>query len=85
MDNLVSILKAYGTVAANEDVKSKILELIQLWSSATQGRGDLAYVSATYNALKREGFSFPPKTDIASSMVDSSAVGSSPHAIVRNS
>ena len=73
MDNLVSLLKAYGPAAADDVVKQKILELIQDWASASQGRYDLAYINQVYQTLQREGFKFPPRADIASSMIDSSA------------
>jgi growth factor-regulated tyrosine kinase substrate len=69
MDNLVSLLKAYGPAAVNDEVKNKILELIQTWATATEGRHDLSY-----KTLQREGYKFPPKVDVASSMLDSSAV-----------
>lgn len=77
MDNLVSLLKAYGGAAVNEEVKGKILELIQTWATATEGRQDVSYIGETYKTLLRDGFHFPPKVTVASSMLDSSAVSRS--------
>ncbi|KAH9996436.1 VHS domain-containing protein [Xylariaceae sp. FL0662B] len=73
MDNLVSLLHAVGPAAVNLEVRAKILELIQSWAAATEGRYDLRYIDETYKTLEREGFQFPPRTTVASSMIDSSA------------
>jgi growth factor-regulated tyrosine kinase substrate len=74
MDNLVSLLKATGPAAVNLQVRSKILELIQTWATATEGRYDLSYIGEVYKTLQREGYQFPPRVSVASSMIDSSAV-----------
>ncbi|KAF2452822.1 hypothetical protein BDY21DRAFT_382560 [Lineolata rhizophorae] len=73
VDNLTSILKAYGAAAPNEAVKTKILELIQGWAAAAEGRANLSYINEVYRQLQAEGYRFPPKMAVASSMFDSSA------------
>lgn len=74
MDNLVSLLKAVGPASVNSEVRAKILELVQSWAAATEGRYELAYIGEVYKTLQREGFQFPPRVSVASSMIDSSAV-----------
>ncbi|CUS08362.1 unnamed protein product [Tuber aestivum] len=71
VDNLVSLLKA--PYALDPKVESKILELIQTWTSAFEGKSHLSYVGETYRMLKNEGFNFPPPTKVSSTFVDSSA------------
>jgi growth factor-regulated tyrosine kinase substrate len=74
MDNLVSFLNT----PLNDEVKTKILDLIQSWATAATGRSSLGYIDETYRSLQREGFRFPPKTEVAATMFDSSAVCPTP-------
>jgi growth factor-regulated tyrosine kinase substrate len=74
MESLVSLLKAVGPVSINAQVRAKILELIQSWATAAEGRYELGYIGEVYKTLQREGFQFPPRVTVASSMIDSSAV-----------
>ncbi|KAK4241496.1 hypothetical protein C8A03DRAFT_30358 [Achaetomium macrosporum] len=73
MESLVSLLKAVGPATVNAEVRAKILELIQSWATATEGRYELGYIGEVYRSLQREGFQFPPRVSVASSMIDSSA------------
>ncbi|KAK3956796.1 hypothetical protein QBC32DRAFT_88021 [Pseudoneurospora amorphoporcata] len=73
MENLVLLLKAVGPAAPNPDVRNKILDLIQSWAMAAEGRYELSYIGEVYKTLQREGYPFPPKQTVASSMIDSSA------------
>ncbi|KXH25766.1 VHS domain-containing protein [Colletotrichum simmondsii] len=73
MDNLTSLLQAVGPAAVNHEVKQKILELIQSWAAATEGRLELGYIGEVYKTLQREGHQFPPRISVSSSMIDSSA------------
>jgi hepatocyte growth factor-regulated tyrosine kinase substrate len=77
MDNLVSLLKAFGSAAINDEVRAKILELIQNWAVAAERRPNLSYLQEVYQSLQSEGFRFPAKQTVASSMFDSSAVSCS--------
>jgi hypothetical protein len=74
METLVSLLKAPPPNAINAEVRDKILELIQSWATAAEGRYELGYIVQVYQTLQREGFKFPPRVTVASSMLDSSAV-----------
>nr|POE75509.1 vacuolar protein sorting-associated protein 27 [Quercus suber] len=73
LDNLTSILKGTGSIEVNREVQVKALELIQNWAVAAQGKESLNYLTETYRTLQVEGFSFPPRQEVASSMFDSSA------------
>jgi len=77
MDNLVSLLSAFGSATTNDEVRAKILELIQTWAVAAEGRPSLSYLLELYRNLQSDGFHFPPRQTVASSMFDSSAVRTS--------
>ena len=72
MDNLVSLLRQHDEL--NYQVRTRILALVQSWAAAAEGRFSLMYIGETYRSLQRDGFRFPPKDNLASSMFDSNAV-----------
>ena len=51
-----------------------MLEEIQTWALAFEGRPHLSYVKTIYNKLKSEGAQFPEAGPVSASFVDSSAV-----------
>ncbi|TKA79422.1 hypothetical protein B0A55_03513 [Friedmanniomyces simplex] len=73
MDNLVSLVKYDAGGMGEREVRMKMLELIQTWATAAQGRESLSYIPEVYRTLQVEGFNFPPKEDLAASMFDSTA------------
>ena len=88
MDNLVSLLKApvnhfpfhfshadpFVQAGINFEVKTKLLEEIQTWALAFEGRPHLSYVKTIHSKLQSEGFQFPEAGPVSASFVDSSAV-----------
>lgn len=84
MDNLVSLLRIYGDIQQpHEAVRNKILELIQMWAIATEGRSEFSYVGDTYKMLQRDHYRFPPRIEMSSSMLDSSAVNMTDNRLLR--
>ncbi|KAF2148861.1 ubiquitin binding protein [Myriangium duriaei CBS 260.36] len=73
MDNLTSLLKNYSSASLNDEVRQRMLELIQSWAVAAESRPNAGYIVEIYRGLQREGFTFPPREEIASSMFDSNA------------
>ena len=66
---MTSLLRAPDNIAPNHDVKNKMLELIQSWATAAEGRHNLSYINEVYHSLQREGYHFPPKENISSSIM----------------
>ncbi|KAI7664151.1 ubiquitin binding protein, partial [Hortaea werneckii] len=75
MDNLVSLVRYEGGQGGmgEREVRQRILELIQGWAGAATGKESLSYIAEIYRTLQTEGYQFPPKQEVASSMYDSTA------------
>ncbi|KAI7586439.1 ubiquitin binding protein [Hortaea werneckii] len=75
MDNLVSLVRYEGGQGGmgEREVRQRILELIQGWAGAATGKESLSYITEIYRTLQTEGYQFPPKQEVASSMYDSTA------------
>ncbi|TKX21136.1 VHS domain-containing protein [Elsinoe australis] len=73
MDSITSLLRNHSSAALNDDVRRKILELTQSWAIAAESRPNAGYILEIYRTLQREGYHFPPREEVASSMFDSNA------------
>ncbi|KAK5113230.1 Vacuolar protein-sorting-associated protein 27 [Meristemomyces frigidus] len=73
MDQCITLVRYDGGAVGEREVRQKLLELIQVWAGAASGKDSLSYLTETYRTLQMEGFQFPPKEEIASSMFDSTA------------
>ncbi|KAK4580045.1 Vacuolar protein-sorting-associated protein 27 [Recurvomyces mirabilis] len=69
MDECVGLLRKDGGAMGEREVRQKLLELIQNWAGAAEGKDSLSYLSETYRTLRMERFTFPPKEEIASSIM----------------
>ncbi|RCH97389.1 Vacuolar protein-sorting-associated protein 27 [Rhizopus stolonifer] len=61
MEEMTHLLKV--PTGCNQDVKDKVLYLIQVWGIASKGNNSLSYISGTYDLLRAEGYVFPPVTE----------------------
>ncbi|CAJ0642678.1 12390_t:CDS:10 [Entrophospora sp. SA101] len=67
VDSLLGIVRSPASTS-NNDVKEKLLGLIQTWALAFEGKPELVYVTETYRLLKHEGYVFP-KVDKSTSIM----------------
>ncbi|XP_077980543.1 hepatocyte growth factor-regulated tyrosine kinase substrate-like isoform X2 [Glandiceps talaboti] len=58
MDEFRELIKT-----GSDQVKNKILELIQTWTNAFRNEPNLKIVQDTYHLMKMEGYTFPPVKD----------------------
>ncbi|TKA27416.1 hypothetical protein B0A50_05028 [Salinomyces thailandicus] len=76
LDTLVSLLRYEGGGSSGmgeREVRQRLLELIQSWAGAAQGKESLSYLTVIYHTLQTARYPFPPKQEVASSMYDSTA------------
>ncbi|KAF9112103.1 Vacuolar protein-sorting-associated protein 27 [Mortierella sp. AM989] len=71
IDNMMSILRA--PAGCNQEVKSKILMLIQTWGRLFRGKQELGYVCDVYMILQHEGYQFPPADNVGAALVETAA------------
>ncbi|KAI8363505.1 hypothetical protein B0O80DRAFT_378731 [Mortierella sp. GBAus27b] len=71
IDNLTSILKT--PAGCNQDVRNKILSLIQSWGNLFRGKQGLGYVCDTFTILRHEGYEFPPDDNAGAALVETQA------------
>ncbi|KAI8048481.1 hypothetical protein BDF21DRAFT_433495 [Thamnidium elegans] len=72
MEEITHLIKV--PTGCNQDVKQKVLYLIQVWGIASKGNSSLSYISGTYSLLRAEGYTFPPITERIDSILLETAV-----------
>ncbi|KAI7894289.1 uncharacterized protein EV154DRAFT_98059 [Mucor mucedo] len=72
MEEITHLIKV--PTGCNQDVKQKVLYLIQVWGIASKGNTSLSYISGTYSLLRAEGYTFPPITERIDSILLETAI-----------
>jgi len=62
-ESYMESIKELVKTTKSENVKNKVLEMIQAWAVGFKDKPNLKVASNLYNIMKAEGYKFPPVTD----------------------